>query len=211
MKALTMYADHVPYIASAMQSGPDTFARGCMFAVLSIQQMFVTVPKALTDVDANEDRSRYLFGSKAGAYRYIMDNKVALHASVVDATTPGEAITRICVVPGLGIVKAGFIAQLMGHDIACLDTRNIKRDKRNPREYRADRKHGAAWHRKVDRYVRDVGGCAREYWDAWCIDVSKTYGITPEAVSKLHLTCIVRGPIEPIAVPFFYLSDDMPF
>lgn len=209
-----MYKDHVPYIASAMQSDPDAFARGAMFAVLSIQQMFITVPKALLDVERNEDTSRFLFGHKAGAYRYIMDHKRELHANVASATTPGEAIARLCVVPGLGVVKAGFIAQLMGHDVACLDTRNIQREKRNPREYRSDgerKKATPAFARKIGRYVADVGGRAQAYWDNWCTDVSKTYGMTPEAVSKVHLDCIVKDKVEPIAVPFFRLNDDMPF
>lgn len=209
-----MYETHVPYIASAMRQDADAFARGVTLALLSIQQMFITVPKAMIDVEQNDTASRFLFGSKAGAYHFLMEHKVGLHAACVAATSPAEVIATVATIPGIGIVKAAFVAQLMGHDVACLDTRNIQRDKRNPREYRTDgehRKKTRAFARKIDHYVRDTGGKAREYWDTWCIDVAKTYGMTPLAVSKLHLDCVVRKTVAPIAVPFFYLSDDMPF
>ena len=207
-----MYETHVPYIASAMRQDADAFARGVTFALLSIQQMFVTVPKAMVDVEQNDTASRFLFGSKAGAYHFLMEHKVGLHAACVAATSPAEVIATVATIPGIGIVKAAFVAQLMGHDVACLDTRNIQREKRNPREYRSRKDCSPRKFAKdIERYVRDTGGKAREYWDTWCTDVAKTYGMTPLAVSKLHLDCVVRATVAPIAVPFFYLSDDMPF
>lgn len=39
-------------------------------------------------------------------------------------------------------------------------------------------------------YVRETYGRAEEYWDAWCTDVAQTYGLTPEAVSELHLAIL---------------------
>ena len=207
-----MYETHVPYIASAMRQDADAFARGVTFALLSIQQMFVTVPKAMVDVEQNDTASRFLFGFKAGAYHFLMEHKVGLHAACVAATSPAEVIATVATIPGIGIVKAAFVAQLMGHDVACLDTRNIQREKRNPREYRSRKDCSPRKFAKdIERYVRDTGGKAREYWDTWCIDVAKIYGMTPLAVSKLHLDCVVRKTVAPIAVPFFYLSDDMPF
>ena len=207
-----MYKAHVPYIASAMRQDADAFARGVTFALLSIQQMFVTVPKAMVDVEQNDTASRFLFGSKASAYHFLMEHKVGLHAACVAATSPAEVIATVATIPGMGIVKAAFVAQLMGHDVACLDTRNIQREKRNPREYRSRKDCSPRKFAKdIERYVRDTGGKAREYWDTWCTDVAKTYGMTPLAVSKLHLDCVVRATVAPIAVPFFYLSDDMPF
>ena len=207
-----MYETHVPYIASAMRQDADAFARGVTFALLSIQQMFITVPKAMGDVEQNDTASRFLFGSKASAYHFLMEHKVGLHAACVAATSPAEVIATVATIPGIGIVKAAFVAQLMGHDVACLDTRNIQREKRNPREYRSRKDCSPRKFAKdIERYVRDTGGKAREYWDTWCTDVAKTYGMTPLAVSKLHLDCVVRATVAPIAVPFFYLSDDMPF
>ena len=207
-----MYETHVPYIASAMRQDADAFARGVTFALLSIQQMFITVPKAMVDVEQNDTASRFLFGFKASAYHFLMEHKVGLHAACVAATSPAEVIATVATIPGIGIVKAAFVAQLMGHDVACLDTRNIQREKRNPREYRSRKDCSPRKFAKdIERYVRDTGGKAREYWDTWCTDVAKTYGMTPLAVSKLHLDCVVRKTVAPIAVPFFYLSDDMPF
>jgi hypothetical protein len=99
----------------------------------------------------------------------------------------------LCRVPGLGIVKAGFALQLMGYDVACLDTRNIKREGRNPRAFRSDgeaRKAGPAFKKKIARYLSEVEGRAQEYWDAWCQDVASDIGITAAEVSGLHLAII---------------------
>lgn len=93
-------------------------------------------------------------------------------------------------VPGLGIVKSAFVLQLMGFDVACLDSRNIKREGRNPRAFRTDGNDPHMLRPKVARYLDETYGKAETYWDAWCRDVAEAYHLTPEAVSELHLSIV---------------------
>lgn len=174
-----MYLDHVPKIAAAMHACPDTFAAGIMFAVLSARVPFVRVPEMLLEIAEHGKHAAALWRETCAAK---------------DSETAIVILTRI---PGMGIVKAGFVLQLLGHDVACLDTRNIQREDRDPRAYRSDgekRKAMPAFKRKIARYVADVGGKAGAYWDAWCTEIGGIYDMSAEDVSALHL-CFVPASL----------------
>jgi hypothetical protein len=194
-----MYAKHcLAQIAPAMKLDAAIFERGVLFAVLSIRQTIRNVPAQLEDVTEGRDYD-WLFGHKMSAYQYLSVHRDKLHRDVIAAKTNGERIDILTRIPGLGIVKAAFILQLMGYDVACLDSRNIKREGRNPRAFRADgeaRKTGKAWARKIARYVAETEGRAQEYWDHWCADVAQAYDMTPTEVSELHL-CIIPDDYVP--------------
>lgn len=187
-----MYRDHVPIIAEAAANGAPAFTRVCMFAVLSARQQFVTVPDQFEALDRDGEGSEFLFSWKLGAYRYLRDNETRLWRKImaIPKQNAAQAIAALCEVPGLGIVKAAFALQMMGWDCACLDTRNIKREKRDPRAYRSDgeaRKSGPAWQRKIARYCAETAGKAEFYWDTWCAEVGQVYDLTADNVSAIHL------------------------
>ncbi len=189
-----MYAEHVPMIAAGMHASDDTFIRGILFAVCSIQQPITSVPRALTDIDRGE--LKWLWGHKREAYDYLQDHGSRLWHDIAWRTDRRPDVSEyvigaLCQVPGLGIVKSVFVAQMLGHDVACLDTINIRREKRNPRQFRTDgKKTGAAFERKVQRYVAETFGHAERYWDDWCIDRADFYEMTPEAMSAIHLEIV---------------------
>jgi hypothetical protein len=194
-----LYKDHVPVIRDAMRADLDVFRRGCMFAVCSIRQPTINVPDQLGILFDNEEGENPLFGHKFGAFDYIMSPKGAalwrelttLHYTARGAKAGCEfAIGLLLDVPGLGIVKAAFIAQLMGFDVACLDARNVTREGRNPRAYRTDGKTARQLAPKVRAYVAETFGKAEFYWNAWCQDVAAAYGRTPEEISALHLAIV---------------------
>ena len=142
-----------------------------------------------------------LFGHKFDAWAWISDdgnaarlwrNLLALE-NYADKLACEHAIACLLEVPGLGIVKAAFICQLMGFDVACLDARNIKREGRNPRAFRTDGKAPHLLRAKVAAYVAETHGRAQEYWDAWCYDVAEAYGRTAQQISDLHLAIIPAG------------------
>lgn len=90
----------------------------------------------------------------------------------------------------MGIVKAAFVAQMLGHDVACLDSRNVEREGLPARQWRTDgdaRKATRGHVRKVGRYIAATRGHARRYWNEWCAYVAQDYDLTPLAVSELHL------------------------
>ena len=88
-------------------------------------------------------------------------------------------------VPGLELVKAGFALQLAGYDVACLDTRNVRRENRDPRAFRAPYTN-----RRLDAYLRETEGKAASYWDAWCEDVAHARGGNADDISALHLAVL---------------------
>lgn len=199
-----MYAQEMPVIRDAMQADFSVFQRGAMFAVCSIRQATINVPDQLAALfDPTEDNNQNpLFGHKFLAWEFIGDaSKCAPMWGELCRTYKADwerdekseqAIITLLRVPGLGIVKAAFVAQLMGFDVACLDARNIAREGRNPRAYetrgdKSGRKYSGAI---VRRYVEETGGHAQEYWDAWCTDVAAAYGRTAQEISELHLAIV---------------------
>lgn len=211
-----MYDNHVPTIAGAMRSDPVVFARGVTFVVLTIQQMIVTIPDSVADVDAKGDQSVFLFGSKRVAFAYLQAHRDQLWQGVCNAEDTASAIRTLCAIPGLGIVKSAFVCQLMGFDVGCLDTRNIQREGRNPLAYRSRKGRPGYMVKKTLAYVADTAGKAREYWDVWCADAARAYKRTSEDISAIHLDCIVPASrsFAPIAVPCCgtpEIIDDCPF
>lgn len=195
-----MYADDMPPIRDAMRADLEVFRSGAMFAVCSIRQPAVSVPDQLEALfEPNEGNNENpLFGSKFAAFEWIMGPAGA--AAWADLRSPlgntkascEYGILTLLKCPGLGIVKAAFILQLMGYDVACLDSRNVKREGRNPRAYELN--NAAASPRlaatKVRQYVTETFGKASLYWDDWCADVAAAYGKTPDEISKLHLAIV---------------------
>jgi hypothetical protein len=134
-----------------------------------------------------------LFGHKLDAHLYLMNHAAELWRDIRASRTNANRIAVLCRIPGIGIVKAGFVLQLMGYNVACLDSRNVKREGRNPNEFRSrggDTKKSLAFVRKIDRYLAEVEGRAQEYWDLWCADVAATYDRTADEISALHLAIV---------------------
>ena len=187
-----MYNEHNPKIAAAMRADPYIFARGCLFAIASIRQPITAVPAQLEEIDEKGPKAKALFGHKRAAYDYVMKHRADLLSSILAAPDNAARLALLCNVPGLGIVKSAFILQLLGYDVACLDSRNVKREGRNARAFREPYTRN-----KIAQYLFETEGRAAYYWDAWCSEVAGYYDLTPLAVSALHL-CIV--PEE--SVPF---------
>ena len=184
-----MYKEHVPLIAEGMRADPDVFMRGIMFAVLSIQQPVTGVPRQLADIDRGE--LKWVWGHKREAYDYLQEHGCALWRDVVSVPSRGTenarvVITMLCRVPGLGIVKAAFVAQFLAHDVACLDTRNVNTDGRNPLETRADKKSGPAFDAKVARYVAETYGRAQFFWDRWCKEAGDYFEKTASGGNRMR-------------------------
>lgn len=221
-----MYNTHVPPICAAMRSSPELFTRGVMFAVLSARTHFTSVPDQMADLDRRGDASRHLFSWKVDTYRHLADPETRkpsqachnLWREVCASNSTEESLRLLTAVPGLGIAKAAFVLQFMGHDIACLDSRNAARENKDPARYNGHGRKGTPYFdRKIEQYVREFGGRAQELWDAWCEEVASVYGMPAEDISRLHLDTIVppnylvpKGR-ESCVVPFIGGSQDVPF
>lgn len=196
-----MYHEHVALISRGMRRDLDTFKRGILFVVLSIRQPITKVPEQLRDVCRDPD-SVWLFGHKRAAYDYLDKHAPALWEACKAAQRPYDAIMTLLAVPGLGIVKAAFAAQMMGFDCACLDSRNVTRLGLSPRRYRTDGRPPDKLTGKVRAYLAETEGRAAEFWNDWCEDVAEAYGLDAHGVSALHLACL---PVQDRRMP------DVPF
>ena len=189
-----MYADHVPPINAAMRASPRTFARGVLFAVLSARVQFPRVRDQLREVTRVGRGAAALWGWKQQSFDYLETHAAQLQRDVLAADTTADALARLCEVPGLGIVKGAFVLQFLGHDIACLDTRNAQREGLDPREWQAHgRKHNKIFRQKIEAYCAATHGRAAELWNAWCEEVGSIYGEDPDTISSWHLAIVPRG------------------
>jgi len=191
-----MYAQHVPIISSAMHASPSVFARGVLFALLSIRVQFPRVPDMLRDVSKRGENASALWGFKLGAWQYVQAHGDKLWAQAREQDT-AAALWTVTRVPGLGIVKGAFVLQLMGHDTACFDSRNLRREGVSPRKWRSNGdgqgKNNEAFRARIAEYVAFTKGRAEELWDVWCVEAAGDYLSSPEAISAMHLE-IIRQP-----------------
>jgi hypothetical protein len=188
-----MFARDVPQIVDHA-SNPDGLADVIMFAVLSIQQPFRSLPRQMADVRRKGRDSAYLWGWKRDTFDYVQEHKGELFARLRDAWDAEDAIDILTDVPGLGLVKAGFVAQMLGYDVACLDTRNLidlglpltafKFDKAGIKKPETRR-------RKIADYVkfcRDTGG-SEHWWNHWCAGLANVVE-TADQISRAHVDVI---------------------
>lgn len=168
----------MPRIAAHGLGSPEGLTDVITFVLLTIQQPFQHVARQFADVKEKGAASVYLFGAKRDGYRYAVEHAAVLHAAVRKAVAVSDTVGAIDVlsnVPGLGIVKAAFVAQLCGLDVACLDVHNLRSLGLPETALRFNKKLKADTRRaKIADYVAltiQTGG-ARYWWDAWCYYVA---------------------------------------
>jgi hypothetical protein len=124
--------------------GPDQMARVITFVYLTIQQSITTCEAAMKDVDREGVKSKYLWGFKLGAYEWLHENKNdvyrvarSLYNGYADhAVAEIETLQFFASLPGLGLVKGGFVNQLVFGQTGCMDTHNAIIFELPPRAFR---------------------------------------------------------------------------
>lgn len=199
-----MYRHHAPLIGAAMREDPEIFKRACVFVILSIRTGINRLESQMDEVDEQRASAPCLFGWKRKAYQHIQLHGRRLHAhlsaqalavtigNLSDLEASREAIRTLLEVPGLGIVKAAFVAQLFGFDVACIDSRNAEREGRKREGFKMDK--GKTSPARLDKllalYLSVTHGRAEEYWDAWCNYVALDYKLSGEEISAMHLVIV---------------------
>lgn len=187
-----MYSNHVPYLAREIHAHHSVFKRAVIFAALSARVRFARVPDLVRDVDRNGADAAALWSWKGGTYNFMEEHAPALHLQLLRAgRDTAHAMHIITRVPGMGPIKGAFVLQMMGHDIACLDTRNTARLGIDMDTFDT---HGRPVTQKtITRYMDVAAGRAQELWDVWCEDVAEDSAMSAERISALHLDCILPG------------------
>ena len=201
-----MYSTHASKIAQYGLNSPDGMVNVIRFTLCTIQQPLSGCLRQIKDIEKNGIQSKYLFGSKRKGLEYTIKNKEALHKGLLEIKSRNmddlartiEAVYFIMQVPSLGMVKASFVLQMLGFNVACLDSHNLKRlgldikHTKVPATLRPETKI-----KKITKYVKLTRIKGTEYWwNSWCDYVAGNIGnkalTTGEAVSEFHVQCVIR-------------------
>lgn len=175
---------------------PENFAQVVTFVLLTIQQNIEGVPNALDDVRTLGAKSRHLWGMKREGYRYVNRHAPRILAECDDLARAGldaYLVLALTEIPGLGLVKAGFVAQLVWGRVGCLDTHNLERFDLDRNQFRLTKTlRSETALAKARLYVSTCeaqGGC-RNLWNGWCQHIAaERPAVFPgggDQVSRIH-------------------------
>lgn len=201
-----MFEEHQPQIGRFARQSPVNMAKVYTFVLATVQQSLHSTPAIMEDIALRGIESRYLWGFKADAYEFLTENMNAVYETSMSLylnhadpeVARSELLRYFAGLPGLGLVKGGFMVQLCFGYVGCLDTHNIAIFELNDYEFKSSRfKSGKTKTQKklVKSYlslVDKIGGCDF-LWDNWCRYVARKY---PEryksavCVSRLHVEAI---------------------
>jgi len=203
-----MYNTHAMIISEHALKTQKGLLDVITFTFSTIQQALSTSPMQLDDIDLNGLESKYLFGSKRDGLKYAQENIGQLFwgvqelkkKSLTNVDTITEAVRLFYEIPGLNTVKASFICQMLGFDVACLDSHNLNRlgmaqkDVTIPKSLKNEKLRM----KKIKAYVALTQKQGTVYWwNSWCDYVAEKGGAnkllpTGEDVSAFHVGCVVR-------------------
>jgi len=168
-----MYREHQPKIQHFAERSPENFARVGTFVLATIRQPIERVPESMRDIARNGAESRSLYGSKRDGYLYLQANAERIQVESTTHHLNGDDIAlalSLLQVPGLGLVKAGFLAQLAFGRIGCLDTHNMKRFDLDRNAFRTGGLAASTLIARTRLYVETCRLCggSEKLWDSWC-------------------------------------------
>ncbi len=178
------------------QAKAVNFKRCALFVLATVQQQLETVPVALTDICELGMASRFAWGSKSKGVKYLDANYDALWCDAHTSSTDAELLTVFLRIPGMALVKAGFLCQIFNGTVGCIDTHNIKLYDVPLSAlrycYTAKASTQAA---KVRQYVELCNGLGGSHalWSRWCDYVAqrRPFNWTDGAeVSQFHVDVI---------------------
>ncbi len=191
---LAMYSIHSPVIADHGMGSPRGLQDIVIFAVSTIQTPISRAATVALDIHEHGSQSKYLNPSRRLTVEFIEKHKRSMYRKLKASESPENAVGLLIQTPGLGIVKAAFVAQLLGYDVGCIDRHNVAlyNVKSSTITVPSSLKP-ATRERKIEAYVelcREIGG-SEFLWDQWCAHVANSKWNrrlpTAELVSQEHV------------------------
>lgn len=217
-----MFKDHNPIINGYMQANAQQMIDGIMFVVLSVKTPFHTMKMQMDDYRKHGGESKYVWGFKRQTYDYLQEHGQDLYDELMDLHKRTEFYDKgqpikfvgrqvwshrdkqmmlvLTDVPGLGVVKAGFVMQMMFGRVGCIDVHNQRR------LYSIDPKSLSLTKTakdptklvKIDSYVNicKKNNSTQRLWDQWCEQLTdkrcnKGRFATGNDVSAYHVQALV--------------------
>jgi len=179
------FQDVNPVINAFMQKSSLHMQDGIMFVVLSVKTPFHTMYSQMQDYRKHGLSSKYVWGFKKQTLEYLLDNRDQLYRDLMQMWTDDwgdmrtgkherdkQMMLRLTEVPGLGMVKAGFVMQMMFGRVGCIDVHNLRRF------HKIDQKDitftkmakDTTKLQKITNYVNICKGNrnTQKLWDSWC-------------------------------------------
>jgi len=196
-----VFDTHQPIIGRWARERPAHLREVLRFAVLSARQPLYNLPADMEQAHrGGPDAMSVLFGWKHRAWIACEDHEQAIFTQCLDiwehsSRLDFELVLYLAGLPGLGLAKAGFVAQLAFGVSGCLDTHNLRRFGIDPNTFAhiKQRKTLAARRRMTERYCTIIDWCGGTgaLWDSWCHYVAsdslmKRAYRNAEHVSELH-------------------------
>lgn len=199
-----MYAkDQAEIEAWARKDWRNTLDVG-IFVLLTIRMQFGGIGRQLQRVRAGDEAP--LWGFKAEGAAYLREHAEYLHERAEDARQGriwvNDLLRDYYAVPGLGLVKAGFVVQLLIGEAGCIDMHNLARFGLEAKEFDVPkRKDPDEQLRVIDECIEhylwtcEMLGGSEQLWDGWCEFVANTYKTYDDAedVSRRHVTYLTGG------------------
>ena len=212
-----MYQRDCNLIAQYAMTSPDALYDIIEFTLCTINMPLSRVHTQRISIREHGIKSKWVSSQKAKGITYAQENKAELHtlmlnirevlssdpyadlSPIAGITGAQAAVDLFMRIPSIGMVKAGFISQMCGFEVACLDRHNIRMlglsetallvSKTIKPELRL---------KKIRNYVELCRLKGAEYWwDTWCNYVAEKGGMnkslpTGDAVSAYHVTTIME-------------------
>ncbi|MEK9694516.1 MAG: hypothetical protein VW270_02065 [Candidatus Poseidoniales archaeon] len=172
-----MFKNHQPNIEDFARQNSDNFAQVVLFVSATIQQMFHTVPAIVEDVRASGLDSKHLWGSKHDTWRYTLENKDMLFEAVFSDMDLEDKLLSIAEIPGIGLVKAGFVLQLCTGEVGCLDVNNLRRFGLSAQTFKMGKVKYLTARKRASLYIKTCVECggSETLWDEWCQLIADKY------------------------------------
>lgn len=187
-----MFKTHQPAIQTSVWESEEHMYRALLFVRLSIRRHLEHVGDMVNlAVEEGPDALPNAQEKRSCAELSLLASKLFHHYSA--DSNPLDILRESVRVFGIGVVKAGFIAQLLTGHIGCLDSHNLKMYGITERF-----ELGASWQRNEAKLLTYVALCAQlggsgNLWDMWCEHVSRIrpkVWPTAESVSQYHVDVI---------------------
>ena len=198
--------DCTEIVQHALQS-PDGLYDVIEFTLCTINMPLSRVIEQRKSIKLHGIMSKWVSSTKAQGITYAQEHKVELHTLMLniretagcDTIDGAQAVVDLFMrIPSIGMVKAGFIGQMLGFQVACLDRHNIRALGLSESALRINKKASQEVRlKKIREYVKLCRRKGSEYWwDTWCNFVADRGGMnkslpTGDAVSRYHVDAVV--------------------
>jgi hypothetical protein len=198
-----MYQRDVKAIIEISEAKQSVLPAGT-FVLTTIQSALFQCKNQIKDTNINGSGSKYMWGKKGDGYDYMRKHDGFLWGKInYIKETMGTDSVEACVaaielflpIPNLGMVKAAFMAQCLGFNVACIDSHNLKRLGMNENQVKLGKVKPETRRKKITAYVEMTQLEGTQYWwDTWCEYVAGNRANrqldSGDIVSRYHVECV---------------------